>query len=33
MRTMEKYDLHMRVERYRDDEDGVPEHDRQFIKQ
>ena len=29
----EKYDLHMRVERYRDDEDGVPEHDRQFIKQ
>lgn len=29
----EKYDLHMRVERYRADEDGVPERDRQFIKQ
>lgn len=29
----EKYDLHMRVERYRDDEEGVPESDRQFIKE
>lgn len=32
-RLREKYDLHMRVERYRNDEDGVPERDRQFIKQ
>lgn len=29
----EKYDLHMRVERYRSDGDGVPENDRQFIRQ
>lgn len=29
----EKYDLHMRVERYVSDEDGVPEGDRAFIKE
>lgn len=28
----EKYDLHMRVERYRTDGDGVPEQDAQFIR-
>lgn len=28
----EKYDLHMRVERYVSDEQGVPESDRKFIK-
>lgn len=27
-----KYDLHMEVERYVSDENGVPESDRQFIK-
>lgn len=26
-----KYDLHMKVERYLDDENGIPEHDEQFI--
>lgn len=29
----EKYDLHMRVERYRDDEGGLQERDAQFIRQ
>ncbi|MBQ6601887.1 MAG: antibiotic biosynthesis monooxygenase [Eubacterium sp.] len=29
----EKYDLHMKVERYLSDEGGVPEHDRSFIRQ
>lgn len=29
----EKYDLHMRVERYISDENGVPETDRAFIKE
>lgn len=29
----EKYDLHMRVERYVSDETGVPETDRAFIKE
>lgn len=29
----EKYDLHMRVERYISDENGVPEIDRAFIKE
>ena len=29
----EKYDLHMRVERYVSDEGGVPERDRAFIKE
>lgn len=28
----EKYDLHMRAERYRDDEEGLPERDAQFIR-
>ena len=28
----EKYDLHMKVERYVSDEAGVPESDRAFIK-
>lgn len=28
----EKYDLHMRVERYVTDESGIPEQDRKFIK-
>lgn len=28
-----KYDLHMRVERYLSDEDGVPEKDRDFIRE
>lgn len=28
----EKYDLHMRVERYVSDEQGVPKSDRKFIK-
>lgn len=27
----EKYDLHMRVERYVSDEGGIPEADREFI--
>ncbi len=29
----EKYDLHMKVERYVSDEAGVPETDRTFIKE
>lgn len=28
----DKYDLHMRVERYRADEEGLPEGDVQFIR-
>ena len=28
----ERYDLHMRAERYLSDESGVPESDRQYIK-
>ena len=28
----DKYDLHMRVERYRADEEGLPEQDVQFIR-
>ena len=28
----EKYDLHMKVERYVTDESGIPEHDEKFIK-
>lgn len=31
-RLREKYDLHMRVERYVSDEEGVPESDRAFIR-
>lgn len=29
----EKYDLHMRVERYMSDETGIPETDKKFIKE
>ncbi len=29
----EKYDLHMRVERYAADEGGIPEADRHFMKE
>lgn len=29
----EKYDLHMRVERYVSDETGIPETDKSFIKE
>ena len=29
----EKYDLHMRVERYLTDEGGIPDHDTKFIKE
>lgn len=29
----EKYDLHMKVERYVSDESGVPETDKMFIKE
>lgn len=29
----EKYDLHMRVERYMSDEDGVPATDKAFINE
>lgn len=28
----QKYDLHMKVERYLSDENGIPESDNQFIK-
>ena len=28
----EKYDLHMTVERYLSDEDGIPETDKEFIR-
>lgn len=29
----EQYDLHMRVERYVEDESGIPEFDQSFIKE
>ena len=29
----EKYDLHMRVERYVDDKDGTPDGDKSFIRE
>ena len=32
-RLREKYDLHMRAERYTTDEDGMPSSDTQFIRQ
>lgn len=32
IRLREKYDLHMRVERYVSDEFGIPEQDRIYIK-
>lgn len=28
----EKYDLHMKAERYRSDEEGMPEHDQAFLR-
>lgn len=28
----DKYDLHMRVERYKADEEGIPEHDEKYIR-
>ena len=33
MELREKYDLHMKVERYVSDETGVPETDQAFIKE
>lgn len=33
MKLREKYDLHMKVERYMSDETGVPETDKAFIKE
>ncbi len=32
-RLREKYDLHMKVRRYRTDEGGIPASDNQFIKE
>ena len=32
-RLREKYDLHMKVERYVSDENGIPEMDKQFIRE
>lgn len=32
-RLREKYDLHMRVERYVADSNGIPTSDSQFIRQ
>lgn len=32
IKLREKYDLHMRVERYVSDEDGVPKKDKEFIR-
>ncbi len=29
----EKYDLHMKVERYISDDSGIPENDKKFIKE
>jgi len=33
MALREKYDLHMRIERYVSDEQGVPARDRHFIRE
>lgn len=33
MELREKYDLHMKVERYMSDEDDIPETDKAFIKE
>ncbi len=33
MKLRNKYDLHMRVERYIADGNGIPEHDKNFIKE
>lgn len=32
IRLREKYDLHMKVERYISDEAGIPDQDREFIR-
>ncbi len=32
-KLQEKYDLHMRVERYVSDEDGISEKDKDFMKE
>ncbi len=32
LKLREKYDLHMQVERYISDDNGIPEKDRAFIK-
>lgn len=32
VRLREKYDLHMKVERYVSDEEGIPSRDKKFIK-
>ena len=32
-RLREKYDLHMRVERYVSDDGGIPSSDKKFIKE
>lgn len=32
IKLREKYDLHMRVERFVSDKDGIPERDSEFIK-
>lgn len=28
----DKYDLHMRAERYKDDEEGMPDYDKAFLR-
>ena len=28
----DKYDLHMRAERYKDDEEGMPDYDKSFLR-
>lgn len=33
IKLREKYDLHMKVERYRSDEEGIPAADKAFIKE
>lgn len=33
LQLREKYDLHMRVERYRSDADGISEKDKDFIRE
>ncbi len=33
MELRNKYDLHMKVERYIADENGIPEHDKDFIRE
>lgn len=33
MELRNKYDLHMKVERYIADENGIPEHDKDYIKE